>query len=162
MNFGFSYVGFIYLVMLMLPNLLWTKNRPENYEDYVGNENRILLMLERIGEVLVSCSVLVFSDFNIRPWSARSWWLALSFAFMVLYELFWIRYFRGEKTMKDFYSNLCGIPVAGASLPVAAFFALSVYGRNAVLAVSVLILGVGHIGIHRMHQRETEGKENEK
>ncbi len=25
MNFGFSYVGLIYLVMLTIPNLFWTK-----------------------------------------------------------------------------------------------------------------------------------------
>jgi tryptophanyl-tRNA synthetase len=33
MHFGFSYVGLIYLVMLMLPNLLWTKNQPKDYEN---------------------------------------------------------------------------------------------------------------------------------
>ena len=32
MHFGFSYTGLIFLVMLMVPNLLWTKNQPENYE----------------------------------------------------------------------------------------------------------------------------------
>lgn len=157
MNFGFSYVGLLYLVMLMLPNLLWTKNQPKGYETYACRENKVLLGLERTGEVLVTCSVLVFSDFNIRPWSAWSWWLVLSFALMVLYELFWIRYFRSEKTMKDFYSSILGIPVAGATLPVAAFGLLSLYGRNVILAVSVVILGIGHIGIHLMHQREIGG-----
>lgn len=60
MRFGFSYVGLIYLVMLMLPNLLWTKNQPKDYEKYVVNENRILLAMERMGEVLVSCLALFF------------------------------------------------------------------------------------------------------
>ena len=32
MRFGLSYVGFIYLLMLMIPNLIWTKNKPEDYE----------------------------------------------------------------------------------------------------------------------------------
>ena len=49
--------------------------------------------------------------------------LAGSFLLMVLYEIYWIRYFRSEKRMEDFYSSLLGIPVAGATLPVAAFFA---------------------------------------
>ncbi len=154
MNFGFSYVGLVYLVMLMAPNLLWTRNQPKDYEKYVGNENRVLLALERIGEILVSCVVLIFPDFNIRAWTGWSWWLAASFVLMIFYEIFWIRYFRSEKTMGDFYASLLGIPVAGATLPVAAFLFLAVYGKNIALAIAVLILGVGHIGIHLMHRRE--------
>ena len=154
MHFGFSYVGLVYLVLLMVPNLIWTKNQPKDYEKYAGNENKVLLGLERVGEVSVSCVALIFSDFNIKPWSGWSWWLPASFVCMVLYEMFWIRYFKSEKTMQDFYSSLFGIPVAGATLPVAAFMLLAVYGKNAVLAAAVLLLGVGHIGIHLMHRKE--------
>ncbi len=67
---------------------------------------------------------------------------------------YWIRYFRSEKRMEDFYSSLLGIPVAGATLPVAAFLLLAVYGRNPLLAAATVILGVGHIGIHAGHLRE--------
>ena len=154
MNFGFSYVGLIYLVMLMLPNIIWTKNQPKDYEKYVSNENKVLLAFERVGEVLVSCAVLVFSDFNIKPWSSWSWWMVLSFALMVLYEIYWIRYFKSEKTMEEFYSSMLGIPVAGATLPVLAFMLLAVYGKNIILGAAVIILGIGHIGIHLMHRRE--------
>lgn len=154
MHFGFSYIGLLYLSMLMLPNIVWTKHQPKDYEKYVGHENRILLTLERTGEVLVSCLVLIFTDFNLKPWSAWSWWLVLSFLLMVLYEIFWVRYFRSEKTMQDFYSSLLGVPAAGATLPVAAFFLLAIYGRNWALGAAVVILGIGHIGIHLMHRRE--------
>ena len=154
MHFGFSYVGLIYLVMLMLPNMIWTKNQPKDYDKYVGNENKMLLALERVGEVLVSCVALIFADFNLKPWSGWSWWLVLSFALMVLYEIYWVRYFRSEKTMKDFYSSILGIPVAGATLPVMAFLFLAVYGRNILLGLAVLLLGIGHIGIHLMHRKE--------
>ena len=133
MNFGFSYVGLIFLIMLMLPNIAWTKNQPKDYEKYVVNENKVLLTLERIGEVLVSCAALIFSDFNFRPWSSRSWWLV---------------------PMEDFYSSILGIPVAGATLPVLAFLSLAVYGKNIILGVAVLILGIGHIGIHLIHKKE--------
>lgn len=159
MHFGFSYVGLLYLLMLIVPNLVWTKNQPRDYEKYVVNENKVLLAFERVGEVLVSCAALIFSDFNIRPWSNHSWWLAASFALMVLYEIYWVRYFRSEKTMRDFYSSLLGIPVAGATLPVAAFGLLAVYGRNVVLALAVVILGIGHIGIHWMHRKDGEGRQ---
>ena len=138
MQFGFSYVGLVFLFMLMVPNMLWTKHKPKDYEKYVGNENRVLLAFERVGEVLVSAAALVFADFNWKPWSAWSWWLV-------------------EKTMQSFYSSLLGIPVAGATLPVLAFLLLAIYGKNPVLGAAVLILGIGHIGIHWMHRKELEG-----
>ncbi len=69
MDFGFSYVGLFFLAMLMIPNIIWTKNQPKDYEKYVVNENKVLLVLERIGEDLASCAALVFSDFNIKPWT---------------------------------------------------------------------------------------------
>ena len=77
----------------------------------------------------------------------------MAFALMVLYEIFWIRYFRSEKT---FYSSILGIPVAGATLPVLAFCLMAIYGKNILLGVAVIILGIGHIGIHLMHKKEIE------
>ena len=156
MHFGFSYTGLIFLVMLMVPNLIWTKYKPAGYEEYAKNENGVLLALERTGEVLVSCAALIFSDFNIRGWSLRSCWLIAAVLCMILYEIFWIRYFRSGHTMHDFYSSLLGIPVAGATLPVIAFLFLAVYGRNIILAVAVAVLGIGHIGIHLAHKREIQ------
>ena len=154
LNFGFSYIGLIYLIMLMTPNIIWTKNLPKDYEKYAKNESKVLLAFEKTGEVLTTCIVLIFSDFNLRPWSCRSWFLPASFALMLLYEVFWIRYFRSEKTMKDFYSSILGIPVAGATLPVLAFMLLAIYGMNIFLGIAVLILGIGHIGIHLAHKQE--------
>ena len=52
------------------------------------------------------------------------------------------------------YSSILGIPVAGATLPVLAFLSLAVYGKNIILGVAVLILGIGHIGIHLIHKKE--------
>ena len=155
MHFGFSYVGLIFLTLLMVPNLIWTKNQPKDYEKYAVNESKILLAFERVGEVLVSCLVLIFSDFNLKPWSPWNWWRIAAFAMMVLYKVYWIRYFKSEKTMKDFYSSILGIPVAGATIPVLAFMLLAIYGRNAILGVAVIILGIGHIGIHLMHKKES-------
>ena len=157
MNFGFSYVGLIFLIMLMVPNIIWGKNQPKDYEKYVKNENKILLLLERIGEVGNTCLALIFSDFNINTISSWSIILLTAFLAMVLYEIYWIRYFRSEKTMKDMYSSILGIPVAGATLPVIAFFLLGVYGKNIPLMISTIVLGIGHIGIHLNHKKEAEG-----
>ncbi|MDE6469715.1 MAG: hypothetical protein K2L19_01660 [Eubacterium sp.] len=154
MSFGFSYIGLIYLLMLFIPNLFWTKNKPAHYDEYVKNENKILRIFENIGQALVTCIVLVFKDFNIKTSSFWIIWLILSFAFMMLYEIYWIKYFKSEKNMSGFYSSLLGIPVAGATLPVIAFFLLGIYGKNFLLLIAVVILGIGHIGIHIGHKKE--------
>ena len=154
MHFGFSYVGLIYLIMLFTPNIIWSKNQPKDYEKYAAQENKVLLTLERAGEALVSTLCLIFSDFNIGSVSPWSIVLLASFLMMVLYEVYWIRYFRSEKTMADMYSGMLGIPVAGATLPVLAFFLLGVYGKNIPMMISTVILGIGHIGIHLQHKKQ--------
>lgn len=160
-HFGFSYVGLLYLLMLFIPNIIWTKYQPEGYEEYSTKENKVLLMFERIGEALVCGLVLIFSDFNIRK---TDWciWLILSFILMLCYEAYWVRYFKSERKMEDFYSSFLGVPVAGATLPICAFFLLSIYGSNVFLLISVIILGIGHIGIHLQHKHEIFGKKKSK
>ena len=156
MHFGFSYIGIIFLLMLFIPNFFWTKHQPKEYEKYAGKENRILLILERLGEVAVTALVLLFSDFNIQGLNPWLLWLIAAFLLMVLYEIFWVRYFRSEKTMKDFYSSILGIPVAGATLPVIAVLLLAVYGKNPILYAAGIVLGIGHIGIHLCHRKEID------
>ena len=158
MNLGFSYIGLIFLLMLMIPNIIWTKHQPKNYEHYAKNENKVLQILERAGEALVTVTALIFTDFNINTISLWTLWLAASLLLMILYEIYWIRYFLSKRTMQDFYSSLLGIPVAGATLPVAAFFLLSIYGKNPILLISVIILGTGHIGIHLAHRKEAQNE----
>lgn len=148
-HLGFSYVGLIYLLMLWIPNAIWSKNKPKDYS--TAGENKTLLVLERAGQVGCTCSILIFSDFNIAPFSAWSLWQAASFLLMILYEIYWIRYFAGEYTEANFYRSIIGIPVPGASLPVAAFLLLGIYGKVIWLIVSAVIIGIGHIGIHVQH-----------
>ncbi len=154
LHFGFSYVGLVFLIMLMIPNIIWSENKPKDYDKYVKNENKILLLLERTGEVLVTGISLIFSDFNINSISNWTAVLLAAFLIMVLYEIYWIKYFRSDKTMKDFYSSLIGVPVAGATLPVISFLLLGIYGRNIFLIIATGILGIGHIGIHLNHKKE--------
>ena len=154
MNFGFSYMGLLFLLMLMIPNIIWSKNKPKDYDTYVKNENKILLMFERFGEVFVTCLSLIFADFNINKISKWSIVLLVAFLLMILYEIYWVRYFKSEKTMKDMYSSLLGVPVAGATLPVFAFFLLGIYGRNILLVIATVMLGIGHVGIHLNHKKE--------
>lgn len=149
-NFGFSYIGLLFLLMLFIPNIMWSKRKPQGYTS--ENENKILLFFERLGEVLTCCCSLVFSDFNIHKWTLWSLWLITAFLFMIMYEAWWVRYFRSERRLSDFYSSFSGIPLAGATLPVIAFFMLGIYGKVGCMLIAAFILGIGHIGIHIQHK----------
>ena len=138
MHFGFSYIGLIFLLMLMIPNIIWSKNKPKEYDKYAKNENKLLLLFERIGEVLVTCISLIFIDFNINDFSDSSFLLIIAFILMILYEIYWIRYFRSDKTMKAQYSSILGVPVAGATLPVFTFLILGIYRNSILLIISTI------------------------
>jgi hypothetical protein len=162
-QFGFCLTGLIFLIMLFVPNIIWGKRpKPDGYEESAKRENKVLLALERAGEVLVTATLLLFRDFNpcIRKLSAglffdmRIWFWIMAFVLMILYEFYWIRYFRSEGTMKDFYSSFAGFPVAGATLPVIAVLLLGIYSRNYIMIAAGIILGIGHIGIHLQHRKE--------
>lgn len=43
--------------------------------------------------------------------------------------MYWIRYFKSAKTMKNMYSSFIGSPVAGATLLVGTFGLLSIYDK---------------------------------
>ena len=151
-HFGFSYIGLIFLLLLFIPNIIWTRKKPKNYT--AENENKVFLFFERTGEILTTIGTLIFDDFNIHHWSNWTWWLMAAFVSMAMYELWWIRYFRSEQELSDFYSSFLGIPLAGATLPVISFFLLGIYGKVIWLIIAVIILGVGHIGIHVQHSKE--------
>lgn len=148
-HLGFPYVGLIYLLMLWIPNYIWSRNKPADYDS--AHENKLLLSFERAGQVCCTCSILIFRDYDIAAFSPWNLWLIASFLLMILYEASWIRYFSHEHTEENFYRSFLGIPVPGASLPVMAFFLLGVYGKVIWLIVSSIIIGIGHIGIHIQH-----------
>ena len=148
-HFGFSAVGLLYLLMLAVPSIMWAQRKPEGYSP--SNEKRILLVFERVGQVLCTITVLFFADTNpqaFEPWIA---WLIASAFLMALYEGYWIRYFRSRRTLQDFYRPFLKVPAPGATLPVAAFLFLGIYGQLIWLITASAIFGIGHIGIHLQH-----------
>ncbi len=153
-HFGFSYIGLLFLLMLVVPNIVWA--RTTSRAKIPGSESKILLLFERIGEVLTTACLLMFDDFNLHGWSNWTWWLIAAFAAMVMYDCWWIRYFRTEGSSADLYRGFLGIPLAGATLPVISFFLLGIYGKVVWLAGAAAIFGIGHIGIHLQHKIEND------
>lgn len=149
MNFEFSFFGLAFLVMLFVPNILWSKYPPKDYDKYSKNENKLFLSLERIGQVLVVIfSLFCGVTFSLNPI------LVLAFLLIILYEIYWIKYFKSSKTMHDMYASMFVIPIPGAILPVFAFLLLGICADNIFLVISTVILGIGHIGIHLNHRNE--------
>lgn len=149
---GFSYIGLLFLLLLFIPNMIWTGKKPQGYTS--ENENKVLLFFERTGEILTTICALIFDDFNLRSWSNWTWWLIAAFVLMAMYEVWWIRYFLSGRKLSDFYSSFLGVPLAGATLPVISFFLLGIYGKVIWLMAASILLGIGHIGIHIQHSRE--------
>lgn len=153
MQFGFSIVGVVFMAMLFIPNLRWAKNQPTGYDELAKHEDRVLLALERVGEVACTCCAVVFvcpRGFSM-PWLL---WLLAAFGLMILYEVAWFRYFRGGERLDGMYQPLGPIPVPIASLPVVAFLLLGVWCQSPVSVIAAVVLGIGHIGIHLGHLRE--------
>lgn len=155
-KWGISVVGIVFLLMLFIPNIIWSKNQPQGYEEASKCENKVLLALERAGEALVSTLVLIDRRLDSFSLSPRSGCMILALILMLLYELYWRKYFRSSRTLADMYSDYCGFPLAGASLPVFAVFLLGIYACNVFLTAAAVILGIGHIGIHLMHKKDIE------
>jgi len=150
MEFGFSIVGVIFLVMLFAPNILWAKRPPIGYKELARRENKVLLILERIGEVACSvCAVIFVSPEGISfPWAL---WVCIAFALMVVYEFAWMRYFRGGRKLEDMYMPFGFIPMPLATLPVIAFLLLGIWYKSLIAILAAIVLGIGHIGIHYGH-----------
>lgn len=60
MEFGFSWAGAVFLAMLFIPNVIWSRNTPLGYEELSRAESPALLALERIGQVAATVTALVF------------------------------------------------------------------------------------------------------
>lgn len=147
---GFSYIGLLFILMLTIPNIIWTKKQPFGYN--TNNENKILLLFERIGQICVTAIALFVKSFNIYEIDLWLIWLFVAFFIMIVYELWWIKYFKSDRKLSDFYSSFLGVPVAGATLPIIAFFVLGIYGKSIAMLIAITILGIGHIGIHLQHK----------
>ena len=128
-------------------------------KDYTAErENRWLQTCEQLGQVLTTIALLIDGNLNWHGWSNRCWWLILASCFIFLYEWFWVRYFRSDRNLIDFYRPLVGVRVPGATFPILSFLCLALYGRALVLGFATFLLGVGHIGIHLSHEQELKAQ----
>lgn len=159
-DFGFSYIGLSFLLLLIIPNIVWSRHQPKNYIQYAKQEKISLRILERVGEVAISCLLVICKNFNIYQFSMKIIFLLLAYICMIFYEICWIRYFKSKQTMFHFYYPFLGMPIPLAILPIGSFVMLSLYGNNIYFMIATLLFGIGHIGIHLQHYQQIKNKEN--
>ena len=116
MRFGFSYIGLIWLIMLFVPNMIWTKNKPQDYEKYVESENKVLLAMERLGQFIVT------------PVSLG-----------ILLAAYWLSFasYMKRRTVR--------LALVLAILPVCIFLFSGILLRHWLLVCSAVLFAVGHI-----------------
>ncbi len=149
---GFSLVGFVCLCMLLVPNILWMRAQKEPTKQRA--EPPALAWLERIGQAGIVACALIFCDYDRVAWSPRYLLLASALLLLVLYDLWWLRYFRGARREADLYRPLLGLPLAAAVLPGAAFFLLGAFGAVVWMMLSSVLFAAGHIPIAYRHRNE--------
>lgn len=155
-HFGFSIIGLIFLLMLFIPNIIWA-NKYLNISHKI-KENKVLLWFERVGQVLVTTTALIFNDYDFKDISIWIVWLIVAIILMMLYEYCWIRYFKDNNKVDDMYKKFLFIPLPLAILPVMAFLFLGIYGKVIWLVISSIIIAIGHIGIHLQHYQAIKGR----
>lgn len=154
-RFGFSVSGLVYLIMFLIPKLLWEKKRRSGGQAaYDGN--KVLTVLAQSGQVALIASMLVFKSTDpyvkVLPegiyfdWKMVLW--AAAFVLMILYEIYGLICVNSRKKKRDLYSYFAGYPAAGITLPVTAAVLIGLYSMNLIIIAAAVMLGAGCIGIH--------------
>lgn len=158
--YRFSPLGVAYLCLLFIPNILWARRQRASPKVAAARESPVLALFERVGQAMTTMAAVVEPAAR-HAGPARVMCLMclmVSIVAIALYEVAWLQYFRAPIGSASIYSKLGPIPQPLAILPVLGFSLLALYQEHWVLVVSVLTLGVGHIGIHVVHARELRGQ----
>jgi hypothetical protein len=144
---GFSLVGTLIGVVLMLPSVLFFALFPpaNAATSAAASAPFILTMLERVGQAgCLAVLVLSRSGYQHRHLDV---WAILMMLCIVLYYCAWIRYVLNGRELIWLGKSLMGIPIPLAVLPICAFGFAALWGRSVWLGIATVILAAGHIPI---------------
>ena len=138
MEYGFSVMGFLFVVFLLLPSFYWV-NLPD-YDRYRSEKQGIFQGIERIGLTASICIAMIFRNFNYQGFQFRLFFLILAWAALLLYELHWMVCVRRK---------IPPVSVGKLSMTVlspAALVLLGIYGNAWWLVLTAVVYGIGHVG----------------
>ncbi|WP_182526510.1 hypothetical protein [Nocardioides dongkuii] len=136
---AFSPAGLALSLAVLAPNLLMLRFPPRDPLPSV-RAPRVVSGAERAGQAL--CLVVPAASTHGPTEPA---WAALVAGCLAGYYGLWVRYLRGGRGGAALYEPVWGVPVPMAVLPVLAFLAASAWLGNPWIAVSAVVLAVGHV-----------------
>ena len=92
---------------------------------------------------LAALTVLVSND----PLDLKSVWMILSAAFLILYYIVWIRYFKGGRDIALLKKSFLFVPIPLAVFPVLYYLFAAIWMGNYPAAVIMVIFGAAHITV---------------
>lgn len=138
LKIGFSLVGLVAVLLIMLPNLLYLFFTPPN-DILAGNSATFQFwnVLENIGRFgLMLTLIILVSKEGVR---SDKWLYVLAACFLLTYFVLWTAYF---------FDMVNGVFLLGmAVFPTAFFITSAVICRNPVASGFALLFGIVHISV---------------
>lgn len=139
---GFSFTGFIVVIVLLLPNILFAGFPPKNVPEGLKDTNILLTAMERVGQIgfiiIPILSKLYFMDKG--PTFALG---VMIFSAAVYYGL-WIRYFTGGREYSLLVEPVAAIPIPMAVFPIIYMLFAAIWSQHVWLGAAAVIFAAGH------------------
>ncbi len=137
----FSIYGLIALLLAFIPNLVFAKKTHQAKLDDVETCGFAVCVMEIIFRLLMVGALLF-----IRMPLLDIFFAILAAAFLLLYYLAWIRYYKGGAYYPEIYTNnFLGIPLPMAVFSVLYYIAASIWLCNLIALCAAMVYGVCHI-----------------
>lgn len=145
LKLSFSWCGIVVFALPMLINIAYVLFPPAGKSESANHTPRWLEIAENISRVayLAALTVLVSND----PLDLKSVWLILSAAFLILYYMVWIRYFKGGRDIALLKKSFLFVPIPLAVFPVLYYLFAAIWMGNYPAAVIMVIFGAAHITV---------------
>ncbi len=145
LKLSFSWGGIVVFALPMLINIAYVLFPPAGKSESANHTPQRLEIAENISRVayLAALTVLVSND----PLDPKSVWLILSAAFLILYYMVWIRYFKGGRDIALLKKSFLFVPIPLAVFPVLYYLFAAIWMGNYPAAVIMVIFGAAHITV---------------
>lgn len=138
----FSWVGIVIFILPMLINIIYLIVPPANMVKEIPSYNDTLELVEQVTRVLYAVSICVLV--NDKKTDFMSPWFYLGLLFLTLYYIVWIRYFVGGRDLALLGKSFMFIPMPLAIFPVLYYLFATIWVRNGIAAILMIIFGIVH------------------
>jgi hypothetical protein len=128
-------------------------NVPAKKEDSNNNAEKILTVLERIGQIGIFI-LPIFYKININSFEKQVA-LIIMILSLILYYGCWLRFFINQKHYFLLYKPLWSIPLPMAVFPILYMFLSSVIFSSRLLLVVTVLLSIGHLPLSYFEYKNT-------